>query len=209
MKKVLFLVLASFLALAACGNSEESKSEDKKETKSSSKDDKKKDENKKSNDDKKEKSDKEDNDKKETSNTDNNQQEDTQQANTEQQTQPVEQQQTTQEPVQSQEQPVAQNQQGLSEAEIQNEINEKANTEEGAEVIRRLGEQGIKVGSPGQAIGTDAQGTEEMDAFAQEQIKDTSSGPRSLREIKEDTGKGASEFTQSEINEANAYANEH
>lgn len=98
MKKVLFLVLASFLALAACGNSEESKSEDKKETKSSSKDDKKKDENKKSNDDKKEKSDNEDTDKKETSNTDNTQQDDTQQANTEQQPQ------STQEPVQSQEQ---------------------------------------------------------------------------------------------------------
>ena len=48
---------------------------------------------------------------------------------------------TTQEPIQSQEQPVVQNQQGLSETEIQNEINEKANTEEGAEVIRRLGEQ--------------------------------------------------------------------
>ena len=36
-----------------------------------------------------------------------------------------------------------------------------------------------------------------------------SSGPRSLREIKEDTGKGASEFTQAEIDEANAYAREH
>lgn len=205
MKKVLFLVLASFLALAACGNSEESKSEDKKETKASDKEseknDKEKDENKKSNDDKKEKSDKEDTEKKEDSNTNNNQQEDTQQANTEQQ--------NTQEPVQSQDQPVAQNQQGLSETEIQNEINEKANTEEGAEVIRRLGEQGIKIENPSQAVGTDAQGTEEMDAFAQEQIKDASSGPRSLREIKEDTGKGASEFTQSEIDEANAYAREH
>lgn len=199
MKKLLFIVLVSFLALAACGNSDYNKSEDKKETKSSSKDDKKK-----SNDDKKEKSDKEDTDKKETSTANNNQQ-----TKTEQQTQAVEQQQNTQEPVQSQDQPVAQNQQGLSETEIQNEINEKANTEEGAEVIRRLGEQGIKVENPSQSIGTDAQGTEEMDAFAQEQIKDDSSGPRSLRQIKEDTGKGASEFTQSEIDEANAYAREH
>ena len=116
MKKLLFLLMTSFLVLAACGN-EESKSEDKKETKASDKEsekkDKKKDENKKSNDDIKEKSDKENTDKKEISNADNNQQEDAQQANTEQQTQTVEQSQSaqaveqpqaTQEPVQSQEQ---------------------------------------------------------------------------------------------------------
>ncbi|MGX0208817.1 hypothetical protein [Staphylococcus epidermidis] len=36
-----------------------------------------------------------------------------------------------------------------------------------------------------------------------------SNGPRSLREIKEDTGKGASEFTQEEIDEANEYARQH
>ncbi|ATH60708.1 hypothetical protein BJG89_10660 [Staphylococcus nepalensis] len=56
MKKVLFLILASFLVLGACGNSEESKSEDKKETKASDtkskKDDKKKDEDKESDKDK-------------------------------------------------------------------------------------------------------------------------------------------------------------
>ena len=46
MKKVLFLLLASFLVLTACGNKEESKSEDKKESKSSSKDSKKNDEQK-------------------------------------------------------------------------------------------------------------------------------------------------------------------
>ncbi|MCE5001542.1 hypothetical protein [Staphylococcus pseudoxylosus] len=51
MKKVLFLLLASFLALAACGSSEESNSDDKKETKSSNEETKKDD--KKSNDDKK------------------------------------------------------------------------------------------------------------------------------------------------------------
>lgn len=43
MKKVLFLLLASFLVLAACGNKEEDKSEDKKETKSSDKESKKED----------------------------------------------------------------------------------------------------------------------------------------------------------------------
>ena len=53
MKKVLFLLLASFLVLAACGNKEESKSEDKKETKSSKKDDKKSNDDKNSNDNKK------------------------------------------------------------------------------------------------------------------------------------------------------------
>ena len=50
MKKVLFLLLASFLVLAACGQ-EESKLEDKKETKSSSKESKKDD--KKSEEDRK------------------------------------------------------------------------------------------------------------------------------------------------------------
>lgn len=51
MKRILFVLLVSFLALAACGNSEESKSDDKKETKSSNEKNKK--DNKKSNDDKK------------------------------------------------------------------------------------------------------------------------------------------------------------
>lgn len=115
--------MTSFLILAACGNSEESKSEDKKETKSSSKDDKKKDENKKPKDDKK---DKEETDKKETSNTDNAQQNDTEQANTEQQTQSVEQSQSTQEPVQSQEQaqPVEQQQQPVQQEPTKEEIAE-------------------------------------------------------------------------------------
>ena len=96
MKKVVFLLLASFLALSACGQ-EESKLEDKKETKSSSKESKK-DENKKSNDDKKE-----------TSNADNNQQEETQQANTQQQTQSTQEQpQTVQEQSPMQQEPTAQ-----------------------------------------------------------------------------------------------------
>ncbi len=97
MKKVVFLLLASFLVLAACGQ-EEGKSEDKKETKSSSKDKKKEDENKKSNDDKKE-----------TSNADNNQQEKTQQANTQRQTQSTQEQpQTVQEQSPMQQEPTAQ-----------------------------------------------------------------------------------------------------
>ena len=95
MKKVLFLLLASFLVLAACGQ-EESKLEDKKETKSSSKESKK--------DDKKS-----DDDKKETSNADNNQQEETQQANTQQQTQSTQEQpQTVQKQSPMRQEPTAQ-----------------------------------------------------------------------------------------------------
>ena len=96
MKKVVFLLLASFLVLAACGQEEKSKTEDKQETKSSSKDKKKEDK-------------KSDDDKKETSNADNNQQEETQQANTQQQTQSTQEQpQTVQEQSPMQQEPTAQ-----------------------------------------------------------------------------------------------------
>ncbi|MGX0026522.1 cytoskeletal protein RodZ [Staphylococcus cohnii] len=96
MKKIVFLLLASFLVLAACGQEEKSKTEDKKETKSSSKDKKKEDK-------------KSDDDKKETSNADNNQQEETQQANTQQQTQSTQEQpQTVQEQSPMQQEPTAQ-----------------------------------------------------------------------------------------------------
>lgn len=46
MKKILFLLLASFLVLAACGNKEESRLEDKKETNESDKESKKDDDKK-------------------------------------------------------------------------------------------------------------------------------------------------------------------
>ena len=51
MRKLLFLVLSSFLVLAACGSNDGDKKEDKKETKSTDKESKK--ENKKKDDDKK------------------------------------------------------------------------------------------------------------------------------------------------------------
>ena len=164
MKKFLVLLLASFLFLTACGNKEESKTEDKKETKSEGKD-KKKDNYKNSDDDEKNNDGKDEN---QLATSDNQQQDN-----------------TTQEPIQSQEQPAVQNQQGLSETEIQNEINEKANTEEGAEVIRRLGEQGIKVQDPNQALGTDAQGTEEMDAFAKKMYEEEQKNPIDESQIEE------------------------
>lgn len=83
MKKLLFLLLASFIVLAACGQ-EESKSEDKKETKSTDKDSKKED---KKSEDKKDKSD----DKEEKSDDKSNEEVATQD-------------ETTEQPVQSQEQ---------------------------------------------------------------------------------------------------------
>ncbi|ANK37603.1 hypothetical protein AOB58_801 [Staphylococcus sp. AntiMn-1] len=101
MKKVIFLLLASFLVLAACGQ-EESKLEDKKETKASdkesNKDDKKKDEDKKS-DEEKDKSDDKSNE---------------EVANEEPQSQ---EQQITEEPVQSQEQVNTQEQQPVQSQE--------------------------------------------------------------------------------------------
>lgn len=101
MKKFSFLLLASFLVLSACGN-EESKSDDKKETKSldkeSKKDDKKKDE-----------SDKNSNEEVATQDKDSNQS-----AQSQQQTNTQEQ-QTSQQPNQTQEQtPVVDEQNGFT-----------------------------------------------------------------------------------------------
>ncbi|MEJ7452822.1 hypothetical protein [Staphylococcus xylosus] len=105
MKKLLSLLLASFLVLAACGQ-EESKSEDKKETKASDKESAKT--NKKSNDHKESAKDKSD-DK-------SNEEVASQDKTTEQPVQSQEQvntqeQQTTQQPIQSQEQTNAVNEQ--------------------------------------------------------------------------------------------------
>ncbi|MEB7659541.1 hypothetical protein NGB28_05140 [Staphylococcus xylosus] len=109
MKKFSFLLLASFLVLSACGN-EESKSDDKKETKSldkeSKKDDKKKDENKEK---RKDESDKNSNEEVATQDKDSNQS-----AQSQQQTNTQEQ-QTSQQPNQTQEQtPVVDEQNGFT-----------------------------------------------------------------------------------------------
>ena len=102
MKKLLFLLMASFLVLAACGQ-EESKLEDKKETKASDKESNK--------DDKKKDDDKE----KEKSDDKSNEEVATQDETTEQPVQSQEQVNTQEQPIQSQEQaPVAEAQDGFT-----------------------------------------------------------------------------------------------
>lgn len=109
MKKLLFLLMASFLVLAACGQ-EESKSEDKKETKASDKDskkdDKKKDDGKES-DKQKDKSDNKSNE---------------EVANEEPQSQ---EQQSTEQPVESQEQVNTQEQQPVQQEGVYNPAREQ------------------------------------------------------------------------------------
>ncbi|MDG0821704.1 MAG: hypothetical protein L0L09_13640 [Staphylococcus equorum] len=105
MKKILFLILATFLVLAACGNEEESKLDDTKETKSedkeSTKDDKESDEEKDKSDEKQKSDDK-------SSEEVATQDESTEEAQSQEQVNTQEQQSTQQAPVQSQEQvPVA------------------------------------------------------------------------------------------------------
>lgn len=133
MKKLLSLLLASFVVLAACGN-EESKSEDKKETKASDKeskkDDKKKD-NVKESDEEKQKSDDESNEKV---------------ANEEPQSQ---EQQSTEEPVQSQEQVNTQEQQPVQsqeQAPTQQEPTDQEKAEANAKVAKENGYTGIPNG---------------------------------------------------------------
>lgn len=133
MKKFLFLLLASFLVLAACGQ-EESKPEDKKETKSSDKDGKE-DNDKKSNDKKSkdtkeesEKSENEDGDNKEIANEENHSQEQTVQENNQEQ-------QVEQEPNQSQEQ-----------TSVEQEPTDQEIAEANAEVAKEYGYTGIPNG---------------------------------------------------------------
>lgn len=129
MKKVLFLLLASFLILAACGNKEESRLDDNKETKSSEKDGKKKND-KKSDDTKEDKSD------------DEKSNEDTKQVseneNTQEQQAPVD----SQQQVQSQEQTTQQ-------APAQQELTEQEKMESNAKVAKEHGYTGVPNGDVG------------------------------------------------------------
>lgn len=131
MKKVVFLLLASFLVLSACGN-EESKLEDKKETKESDKESKK-------DDDKKTDKDKEKSDDK------SNEEVATQDENTEQPVQSQEQVNTQeQQPVQSQEQaPV------VEEQPVQQEPTDQEKMEANAKVAKEHGYTGIPNGDAG------------------------------------------------------------
>ncbi|MBC2921546.1 midas domain-containing protein [Staphylococcus saprophyticus] len=136
MKKILFLLLASFLVLTACGNKEESKSEDKKETKSSSeeskKDDKKSDNSKKDNK-------KLDEEKSKTDDKSSEQVADNENVNTEEQP-------STQESVQSQEQP---NQTQQQQAPVQHEPTDQEKMEANAKVAKENGYTGIPNGDVG------------------------------------------------------------
>ncbi|WP_063410314.1 hypothetical protein [Staphylococcus succinus] len=139
MKKVIFLLLASFLVLAACGQ-EESKSEDKKETKASdkesNKDDKKKDDDKES-DDKEEKSDDKSNEEVAT------------------------QDETTEQPVQSQEQVNTQEQRPVQSQEQAPVVEEQPTQQEPIDE-----EQWARENIEG---GTDAHASEEMEEFYQQE----------------------------------------
>ena len=132
MKKLLFLLLSSFLVLAACGN-EESKLEDKKETKASDKESNK--------DDKKKDDDKE----KEKSDDKSNEEVATQDETTEQPVQSQEQVNTQeQQPVQSQEQaPV------VEEEPVQQEPTDQEKMEANAKVAKEHGYTGIPNGDAG------------------------------------------------------------
>ncbi|WP_245336529.1 MULTISPECIES: hypothetical protein [unclassified Staphylococcus] len=118
MKKVLFLLLASFLVLGACGNKEENKSEDKKETKLSSKESKK--------DDKQSDDAKDDKSEDEKSNQD---------------TKQVAENESTQEPVQSQEQS-----QPMEQQPVQQEPTDQEKMEANAKVAKEYGYTGIPNG---------------------------------------------------------------
>lgn len=133
MKKILFLLLASFLVLAACGNEEESRLEDKKETKASDKESNK--------DDKKKDDDKE----KEKSDDKSNEEVATQDETTEQPVQSQEQVNTQkQQPVQSQEQaPV------VEEQPVQQEPTDQEKMEANAKVAKEHGYTGIPNGDAG------------------------------------------------------------
>lgn len=133
MKKILFLILAIFLVLAACGNEEESKLDDTKETKSedkeSTKDDKESDEDKDKSDEKQKSDDK-------SSEEVAAQDESTEEAQSQEQVNTQEQ-QSAQQPAHSQEQAQEQTQQAPT-------LQEKANAN--AKVAKEHGYTGIPNG---------------------------------------------------------------
>lgn len=156
MKKVLFLLLASFLVLAACGNKEESRLDDTKETKSSENDDKKKND-KKSDDTKEDKSDdeKSNEETKQVSENENTQEQPTAQENVQSQEQqaPVDSKQQVQtqeqQPVQSQEQQPVVEEQPTQQAPVQQEPTDQEKMEANAKVAKEHGYTGVPNGDVG------------------------------------------------------------
>lgn len=195
MKKVFYLVLASFLTLAACGNEASQEKDNKTET---TKKEEKQDKQNKSDDKKEKKNDKSKEDKQQEDKVDNEQQ------NNEQQEQQVNEQQQV-EQQQAQEQQT--NQQQANQAPQQQEPSYEEQMRANAKVAKQHGYTGIPNGDAGMID------YDEVDRILEENRQQDenyqSNGPRSLKEIKEDTGKGASEFTQEEIDEANEYARQH
>lgn len=209
MKKYLGLLLASTLVLGACGNKEENKSEDKKEVKAPEKNKKKED--KKSN---------KQNKSKDTSN----QEVATHDENTEQQ--------TKEETTQSQENGKVDvsniTDRSILESVIYGNYTEmeKINAYNSA-VANGVIPQGNVMEGPASAAYESSLKVEsgEVESVyeknsndtndyldedtAEQQREDATGGPRSFREIKEQTGKGASDFTEAEKEEANAYARKH
>ena len=196
MKKVFYLVLASFLALAACGNEASQEKDNKTET---TKKEEKQDKQNKSDDKKEKKNDKSKEDEQQEDKVDNEQQ------NNEQQEQEANEQQQAQEQ-QTQEQQVNEQQQA-NQASQQQEPSYEEQMRANAKVAKQHGYTGIPNGDAGMID------YDEVDRILEENRQQDenyqSNGPRSLKEIKEDTGKGASEFTQEEIDEANEYARQH
>jgi len=205
MKKLLFLLMASFLALAACGN-EENKSEDKKETKASDKESKKDD---KKSDEEKDKSDNK-----------SNEQVATQDKNTEEQTSQSQENKkvdvsnitdrSTLESVIYGDYSEMEKINAYNSA-VANGVIPQGNVMEGP--ASAAYESSLKVES-GEVESIYEKNANETNDYVEEDTEelpreDAVGGPRSFREIKEETGKGASDFTEAEKEEANAYAREH
>ena len=205
MKKVFYLVLASFLTLAACGNEASQEKDNKTET---TKKEEKQDKQNKSDDKKEKKNDKSKEDKQQEDKVDNEQQNNEQQEQEANEQQQVEQQQAQEQQAQEQQAQEQQtNQQQADQAPQQQEPSYEEQMRANAKVAKQHGYTGIPNGDAGMID------YDEVDRILEENRQQDenyqSNGPRSLKEIKEDTGKGASEFTQEEIDEANEYARQH
>lgn len=194
MKKLLFLVLASFLVLAACGQ-DESKSEDKKETKSTDKESKK--ENKKSNDHKESDEEKDKSDYK--SNKEVANKESLEQTNTQEQ-------QTTQEQVNTQQQDVQSQEKSQSEEQqnSQGSNNEQSNVPAGDAIFGEYKDDGsyCTVGgclTPEQQKKQEEANYEEMEnqGYSREEYDEIQNKAAELQQQRDNGEISSEEFTDS------------